>query len=84
MPQYTYAHYIFDICTQTPLKVLEGLLEEDDEVVDTWYLLGLLSTLRVNSDDGDEGYKGNARFYLSRAKKVHAAKPTDDAQMVSE
>lgn len=44
--------------------ILEMLLDEEDEVVEVWYLLGWLNNLR-----GDE-YKANARFYLNRATEV--------------
>ncbi len=63
------------------VQVLEGLLEEDDQVVDTWYLLGWLNRLRAAAG-GEEGYDGNARFYLKRALEVNSAKQTDDSQMV--
>uniref|UniRef100_A0A1E1X514 Uncharacterized protein n=1 Tax=Amblyomma aureolatum TaxID=187763 RepID=A0A1E1X514_9ACAR len=54
--------------------VLDGLIEEDDEVVDVWYLLGWLNYLR-----GGE-YKGNARYYLNRARQVAHKVHFDDAQ----
>ena len=64
-------------------QVLEGMLEEDDQVVDTWYLLGWINRLRATAEDGgDEGYNGNVRFYLGKAKAVHKANPTDDSDMV--
>uniref|UniRef100_A0A6B0VCZ5 Putative assembly chaperone of rpl4 isoform x1 n=1 Tax=Ixodes ricinus TaxID=34613 RepID=A0A6B0VCZ5_IXORI len=44
--------------------VLDGLVEEDDEVVDVWYLLGWLNYLRAGE------YMDNARFYLTKAKQV--------------
>lgn len=34
-------------------KVLDGLLEEDDEVVETWYLLGWLNRLRATLEKSD-------------------------------
>lgn len=54
--------------------VLDGLVEEDDEVVDVWYLLGWLNYLR-----GGE-YKGNARYYLNQARQVAHKVQFDDAQ----
>jgi len=57
--------------------VLEGLIEEDDEVVAAWYLLGWLHHLK--KDDESEG---NVRFYLNKAKQVHVMNPTDDDAMV--
>merc|ERR1719213_1406642 len=46
-------------------QVAEGLIEEDDEVVAPWYLLGWLNYLREDPD-----YWGNVRHYLARAKKT--------------
>ena len=63
-------------------KVLDGLTEEDDEVVNTWYLLGWLNHLR-SSSGGDEMFKGNARFYLKKAQRAHKANPTEDREMVN-
>lgn len=47
-------------------KVLETLLEDDDEVVEVWYLLGWCNYIR------GEDYKRNAQFYLRKAKEVNA------------
>jgi len=58
-------------------KVCDGLLEEDDEVVAPWYLLGWLNYLREDQD-----YWGNVRHYLNRAKQVHVMSPTDDEEMI--
>ncbi|TRY79336.1 hypothetical protein TCAL_06603 [Tigriopus californicus] len=65
------------------IQVLEGLLEEDDSCVETWYLLGWLNKLRAMLPDGEVGYNANARFYLQKAKKVHTMNPTQDADMIS-
>ena len=43
------------------VKICDGLLEEDDEVVAPWYLLGWTNFLREDPD-----YWGNVRHYLSR------------------
>jgi len=59
-------------------SVLDGLVQEDDEVVAAWYLLGWLNHLRK-----DEDYVGNARFYLQKAKQVQVVNPTDDDEMVN-
>jgi len=59
-------------------EVLDSLVEEDDEVVASWYLLGWLNYLR---DDPD--YHGNVRHYLTKAKQVHTRNPTDDEDMVA-
>ena len=59
------------------VKICDGLLEEDDEVVAPWYLLGWTNFLREDPD-----YWGNVRHYLTRAKQVHVMNPTDDEDMV--
>jgi len=58
-------------------EVLDTLLQEDDEVVAPWYLMGWLNLLREDPD-----YHGNVRHYLSRAKQVHSMNPTDDTGML--
>jgi len=63
-------------------QVLDGLTEEDDEVIDVWYLLGWLNKLR-SENEADELYQGNARYYLTKAKEVHMKKPTKDKEMVN-
>ena len=45
-------------------EILELLLDEDDTIVETWYLLGWTNYLQ------GEDYYTNARFYLQKAKKV--------------
>ncbi|XP_023326568.1 probable assembly chaperone of rpl4 [Eurytemora carolleeae] len=60
-------------------KVLDGLIEEDEEVVSTWYLLGWLNYLRSQSESD---YQGNARYYLRRARDVNTMAPTDDQAMI--
>jgi len=64
---------MFDEATQ----ICDALLEEDDEVVAPWYLLGWLNYLREDQD-----YWGNVRHYLGRAKQVQVMNPTDDDEMV--
>lgn len=59
-------------------EVLDSLVEEDDEVVAPYYLLGWLNFLR---DDPD--YHGNVRHYLTKAKQVNTMNPTDDEGMVA-
>jgi len=66
---------IYDVAT----KLLDSLIEEDDEVVSTWYILGWLNFLRSRTD---ADYEGNARFYLKKAKEVNVVAPTDDNSMV--
>lgn len=58
------------------VEVLEGLSEEDDEIVDTWYLLGWLNYLQ------GEDHKDSARLYFHRAKQVHAIAPSEDNQLI--
>jgi len=50
----------------TALTVLEQLVEEDDEVVVVWYMLGW-----VNYCKGEE-YFSNAKYYLKRAGEMAA------------
>lgn len=38
----------------TATQVLDGLTEEDEDVVDTWYLLGLLNKLRADLEGAEE------------------------------
>jgi len=63
----------------TAIKLLESLLEEDDQVVSAWYLLGWLYYLRSRSESD---YAGNARHYLLKAAEVNKANPTEDRAMV--
>jgi len=58
-------------------EVLDTLLQEDDEVVAPWYLMGWLNLLREDPD-----YHGNVRHYLNKAKQVHSMNPTDDTGML--
>eukprot|EP00090_Calanus_glacialis_P022860 TRINITY_DN3519_c0_g1_i1.p1 TRINITY_DN3519_c0_g1~~TRINITY_DN3519_c0_g1_i1.p1 ORF type:complete len:379 (+),score=147.35 TRINITY_DN3519_c0_g1_i1:51-1139(+) len=64
---------MFDEATQ----ICDALVEEDDEVVAPWYLLGWLNYLREDQD-----YWGNVRHYLARAQQVQVMNPTDDDEMV--
>ena len=73
--------------------MLNGLTEEDETVVDVWYLLGLTNKLRADFEAGEasgdsgkeaaEGYLGNARYYLKKALRVHAKHPVKDKEMVA-
>ena len=45
--------------------ILHTLMEEDDEVVQVWYMLGL-----VQCERGLDECKPPARYYLHKAKKV--------------
>jgi hypothetical protein len=64
-------------------EVLDGLVEEDDSVVEAWYLLGWLNRLRATAPNGDVAFDGNARFYLQKARDVHKISPTDDQDMIA-
>jgi len=64
---------MFDEATQ----ICDALLEEDDEVVAPWYLLGWLNYLREDQD-----YWGNVRHYLKKAQQVQVMNPTDDDAMI--
>jgi tetratricopeptide (TPR) repeat protein len=46
------------------ISVLEQLIEEDDEVVVVWYMLGWVNFLK------GEDYFSNAKFYLKKANQV--------------
>ncbi|XP_027027675.2 probable assembly chaperone of rpl4 [Tachysurus fulvidraco] len=64
--------------------VLEGLLEEDDEVVQVWYLLGWLYYLQLDkpgASEDSESLKKSARIYLTKAKKLYIKLHCDDAPM---
>ncbi|XP_035205171.1 probable assembly chaperone of rpl4 [Stegodyphus dumicola] len=59
------------------VKVLDGLIEDDDEIVEVWYLLGWTNYLH-----GDE-YKLNSLYYFNKAKKVAAKTGQEDDDMLS-
>ena len=61
--------------------MLDGLIEEDEDIVDAWYLLGWLNKLRTDTEK-DDMYLGAARYYLQHAKEVHIKNPTKDKEMV--
>jgi len=60
-------------------KILDCLIEEDDEIVSTWYLLGWTNFLRSKTDSD---YCGNARYYLNKAKEINKKEPTNDKEMM--
>ncbi|XP_053343459.1 uncharacterized protein si:dkey-12j5.1 [Clarias gariepinus] len=65
--------------------VLEGLLEEDDEVVQVWYLLGWLYYLQLDkpgSAEDSETLKRSARIYLTKAKKFYIKMHCEDVPML--
>lgn len=65
--------------------MLEGLLEEDDEVVQVWYLLGWVSYLQAKCAPPDEamGQQDSARTCLHKAKKLAAKLGCDDEAMMA-
>ncbi|XP_064410838.1 uncharacterized protein SI:DKEY-12J5.1 isoform X4 [Latimeria chalumnae] len=63
-------------------EVLEGLLEEDDEVVQVWYLLGWVCYLQTEKCDEGEAFKDSARTYLTKAKKLYVKLKCDDSQLL--
>ncbi|XP_017950290.1 probable assembly chaperone of rpl4 isoform X2 [Xenopus tropicalis] len=67
--------------TELASEVLEALLEEDDEVVQVWYLLGWVCYLQAKAPDEDEAFKDSARTYLRKAKKLYHKLKSDDSQL---
>lgn len=83
---------------ETAVDVLEGLLEEDDEVVQVWYLSGWVCYLQLEkakekqereggeaSEDEKEDEKAlmdAARSYLTNAKKLYSKLQCDDPPML--
>lgn len=61
---------------KSAVEVLEGLTEEDDDVVDVWYLMGWSHYLQ-----GEEQREA-AQYCLHRALQVHSATPCEDSQLV--
>ena len=43
--------------------------------------MGWLNKVRSDSEN-DDMYCGNARYYLTKSKEVHAKNPTSDKEMV--
>uniref|UniRef100_A0A9J8ARW0 Si:dkey-12j5.1 n=1 Tax=Cyprinus carpio carpio TaxID=630221 RepID=A0A9J8ARW0_CYPCA len=66
-------------------EVLEDLLEEDDEVVEVWYLLGWLFYLQLGKQDltnNGVNFRKSAWTYLSKAKKLYVKLRCEDAPML--
>ncbi|TMS10610.1 putative assembly chaperone of rpl4 [Larimichthys crocea] len=84
--------------SQMAVDVLEGLLEEDDEVVQVWYLSGWVCYLQlekakeqqeregreVTEEEKEEwkALKEAARSYLTNAKKMYSKLRCDDQPML--
>ncbi|XP_061676491.1 uncharacterized protein si:dkey-12j5.1 [Syngnathoides biaculeatus] len=80
------------------VEVLEGLLEEDDEVVQVWYLSGWVCylqlerakeqqekegrTLTEEENEERSALKEAARLHLTSAKKLHGKLRCDDQPML--
>ncbi len=69
------------VCFEVSIGDCFYFSEEDDTIVDSWYLLGWVNKLRAVQEK-EENYNGNARYYLNRAKEIHKKNPTKDVQMV--
>ncbi|XP_041104770.1 probable assembly chaperone of rpl4 isoform X1 [Polyodon spathula] len=63
-------------------EILESLLEEDDEVVQVWYLFGWVCYLQVEKPEETEAFKDSARTYLTKAKKLYMKVKCDDTPML--
>lgn len=66
-------------------EVLEDLLEEDDEVVQVWYLLGWLFYLQLDKQDltnSSTNLKKSALTHLTNAKKLYVKLRCEDAPML--
>lgn len=61
---------------ETAIDVAEGLLDENDEVPQVWYLIGW-----ANFSMGED-YKSNARFYLEKCKKLCAKLKYEDEELL--
>ncbi|OWF34891.1 probable assembly chaperone of rpl4 [Mizuhopecten yessoensis] len=61
---------------ETAVDVLEGLLDENDEVPQVWYMIGWANYLQ------GPDYKENARYYLQQAKQVYDKIKCDDPDLL--
>ncbi|XP_023222374.1 probable assembly chaperone of rpl4 [Centruroides sculpturatus] len=59
-------------------EILDGLIEENDSVLETWYLLGLLNYSR------GEAYWENARYYFKKALKLKEIGVPHDPEQISQ
>ncbi|XP_059828235.1 uncharacterized protein si:dkey-12j5.1 isoform X1 [Hypanus sabinus] len=67
---------------ETATEVLEGLLDEDDEVVQVWYLLGWVCYLQSEKPNEDVSFKDSARTYLTKTKKLYMKVKCDDTSLL--
>ncbi|CAH2282397.1 probable assembly chaperone of rpl4 [Pelobates cultripes] len=63
-------------------EILEVLLEEDDEVIQVWYLLGWVCYLQAKAPDEEDTFKDSAKTYLRKAKKLYNKLKCDDSQLL--
>ncbi|XP_069128242.1 uncharacterized protein [Argopecten irradians] len=61
---------------ETAVDVLEGLLDENDEVPQVWYMIGWANYLQ------GPDYKENARYYLHQTKQVYEKIKCDDPELL--
>ena len=59
------------------LQVLDGLIEEDEDVVDTWYLLGWLNKLRSDLERNPVHSNGNSLNNGSTDKNLQQSSDED-------
>lgn len=62
---------------QTAVTVLEGLLDENEDDAQLWYMIGWANFLQ------GEDYKSNARYYLKKCKEVSQRNPLFNNFVVS-
>ncbi|XP_066534251.1 uncharacterized protein si:dkey-12j5.1 isoform X2 [Hoplias malabaricus] len=71
---------------QMATEVLEGLLEEDDEVVQVWYLLGWHFYLQLEkpgtAEEDADSLRKSARTNLTKAKKLYVKLHCEDPPML--
>ncbi|XP_042188376.1 probable assembly chaperone of rpl4 isoform X2 [Callorhinchus milii] len=67
---------------EVAVEILEGLLEEDDEVVQVWYLLGWVCYLQAEKSDQEAAFKKSARAHLTKAKKLYTKLKCDDSPLL--
>ncbi|XP_075067965.1 uncharacterized protein LOC142158167 isoform X2 [Mixophyes fleayi] len=71
-----------DLEIELATEILEGLLEEDDEVIQVWYLLGWSCYLQAKELDEEDAFKDSARTYLRKAKKLYNKLKCDDPPLL--
>uniref|UniRef100_UPI00398EB74A uncharacterized protein n=1 Tax=Pristiophorus japonicus TaxID=55135 RepID=UPI00398EB74A len=69
---------------EAAIEVLEGLLDEDDEVVQVWYLLGWVCYLQAEKPNEDASFKDSARTYLTKTKKLYMKLKCEDSSLLEQ